>query len=185
MRSSMTVTLAVSVIGEDFLAAVSDADAQVVHAAGAADADLAAGVDVVVAQPVVAVRGGGGPGFGPGPVGLARGGALHCPAGAVLVVVLAEGVELGLEAGQGGGGRLRGQPAFLGLVEPFDLALGLGVEGVAVLLGDAQGGQQVLEGVPAAAEAGGVDAPVVGEGRGGQPVGVAGLQERVDDDLCR
>jgi hypothetical protein len=53
---------------EDFLAAVGDADAEVVHAAGPADADLAAGVDVVVAQPVVAVRGAGGPGLGQGPV---------------------------------------------------------------------------------------------------------------------
>jgi hypothetical protein len=51
-----------------------------------------------------------------------------------------------------------GEPAFL--VAPLDFPLGLGVEGVAVLLGDAEGGQQVLEGVPAAAETGGVDAPV-------------------------
>ena len=49
---------------EDFLAAVGDADAEVVHAAGPADADLAAGVDVVMAQPVVRGRGGGGSGFG-------------------------------------------------------------------------------------------------------------------------
>jgi hypothetical protein len=45
-------------------------------------------------------------------------------------------------------------------VESFDLALGLGVERLAVLLDDAQGGEEGLEGVPAAAEAGGVDAPV-------------------------
>jgi hypothetical protein len=78
--------------------------------------------------------------------------------------VLAEDVELVLQVRQGGGGRLPGQPAFLGLVESFDLALGLGVERLAVLLGDAEGGEEVLEGVPAAAEAGGADAPVVGEG---------------------
>jgi hypothetical protein len=71
----------------------------------------------------------------------------------VFVVVLAEGVELALQAVQGGSGRLPGQPAFLGLVESLDLALGLGVERLAVLLGDAEGGQQVLECVPAAAEA--------------------------------
>jgi hypothetical protein len=52
------------------------------------------------------------------------------------------------------------------------------------LLGDAEGGQQVLEGVAAAAEAGGAGAPVVRERRRGQPVSVAGLQERVDDDLA-
>jgi len=39
--------------GEDLGAAVSGADAEVVHLAGASDADFAAGVDVVVAQPVV------------------------------------------------------------------------------------------------------------------------------------
>jgi hypothetical protein len=55
---------------EDFLAAVGGADAQVVHPAGPADAHLA-GIDVVIAQPVVAVRGRGGSGFGPCPVGLA------------------------------------------------------------------------------------------------------------------
>jgi hypothetical protein len=31
-----------------------------------------------------------------------------------------------------------GEPAFEGLVETFDLALGLGVSGVTVLLGDAE-----------------------------------------------
>lgn len=106
------------------------------------------------------------------------------PAGPVLVVVLAEVVELLLQAGEGGCGRLRGEPAFLGLVESFDLALGLGVKGLAVLLGDAEGGQEVLEGVAAAAEPGGIDPPVVRERRGGQSAGVAGLQERVDDDLA-
>ena len=65
-----------------------------VHAAGPADADLAAFVDVVVAQPVIAGRGAGGPGLGPGPVGLPGGAALHCAVGPVLVVVPAEGVEL-------------------------------------------------------------------------------------------
>jgi hypothetical protein len=56
---------------EDFLAAVGGADAQMVHAAGPADAYLAACINVVVAQPVVAVRGAGGPGLGQGPVGVA------------------------------------------------------------------------------------------------------------------
>ena len=39
------------------------------------------------------------------------------------------------------GGGSGGEPAFEGLVEAFDFALGLGVAGVAVLLGDAQGGE--------------------------------------------
>jgi hypothetical protein len=44
------------------------------------------------------------------------------------------------------------QPRLAGALEPFDLALGLGMERVAVLLRDAQCGQQVLEGVPPAAK---------------------------------
>jgi hypothetical protein len=147
---------------EDFLAAVGGADTQVVHAAGPADADLAAGVDVVITQPVVAPGGGCRASLGQGPVGLARGSALQGPVGAVFVVVLAEGVELALQAVKGGGGRLPGQPAFLGLVESLDLALGLGVERLAVLLGDAQGGQQVLEGVPACRNVSTTTLPVTG-----------------------
>jgi hypothetical protein len=83
--------------------------------------------------------------------------------------VLAEGVELGLESGQGGGGRLLGEPAFLGLVESLGLALGLGVEQVAILLGDPEGGQQVLEGVTAAAGPGGIDAPLSVKVEAGSP----------------
>jgi hypothetical protein len=51
----------------------------------------------------------------------------------VLVVVLAEGVELTLQVRHGGGGRLAGQPAFLGLVESPGLALGLGRFGLPFL----------------------------------------------------
>ena len=45
--------------------------------------------------------------------------------GAVLVVVVPEVVELLLEFGQGRRRWVGGQPAFEGLVEAFDLALGL------------------------------------------------------------
>jgi hypothetical protein len=55
---------------------------------------------------------------------------------------------------------LSGEPAFLGLVEAFDLALGLRMVGVAVFLGDAEAGEQVFEAVAAAGEAGGVDRSV-------------------------
>ena len=84
---------------EDAFAGVRGADAEVVHPAGAADAHLAFGVEPVVAQPVVAV----GVAVGRwerlwgwrgrrrlGCCGAARGGAL-------LVVVLAELVELALQ----------------------------------------------------------------------------------------
>ena len=59
---------------EDWLSAVGVADAEVVHAAGSAEADLASGVDVVQADPVVVVVvGGGGGRFWGGLVGVGRG----------------------------------------------------------------------------------------------------------------
>jgi hypothetical protein len=67
---------------------------------------------------------------------------------------------------------------FQGLVEALDLALGLGVTGHAVLLADAEVGEQVLEAVAAAGEAGRVDRPVVSERGGGPAVGIAGRDER-------
>jgi hypothetical protein len=81
-----------------------------------------------------------------------------------------EGAGLGLESREGGGlGVLRGEPVPVGLLEPSGLALGLGVVGLAVFLGDAEAAQLVLEGVAAAfaaGQAGGEHHPVVGQGRG-------------------
>jgi hypothetical protein len=54
-----------------------------------------------------------------------------------LVVDAGEGVQLGLQLGHGGGGGLRGKPALQGLVEAFDLALGLGMAGMAIFLRNA------------------------------------------------
>jgi hypothetical protein len=54
-----------------------------------------------------------------------------------LVVDVCEGVQLVLQFGHGGGGWLGGEPAFQRLVEALDLALGLGMAGMAVLLRDA------------------------------------------------
>jgi hypothetical protein len=65
--------------------------------------------------------------------------------GALGVVDDAEVVEQGLHGGDGGGPGSAGQPAFEGLVEAFDFALGLGVSGVTVFLSDAQTGQQAFE----------------------------------------
>ena len=61
---------------------------------------------------------------------------------------------------QSGGGWLCGEPAFLGLVEALDFALGLRMVGMAVLLGDADAGEQVFEAVAAAGETRGVDRSV-------------------------
>jgi hypothetical protein len=52
----------------------------------------------------------------------------------LVVVVGGEGVELGLQAGEVSGGGLGGEPFLDGLLEPLDLALGLRVVGLAVLL---------------------------------------------------
>ena len=46
------------------------------------------------------------------------------------VVYAGELIDLGLEPGEGGGGRLPGQPFLEGLLEPLDLALGLGLSGL-------------------------------------------------------
>jgi len=60
----------------------------------------------------------------------------------------------GLQAGQVSGlGRLGGEPSLQGLPEPFDLALGLRVIGLAVLLPHAEAAQLVLQPVAAAAAA--------------------------------
>ena len=56
--------------------------------------------------------------------------------------------------------------------------------GVAVLLDDAEGGDEVFEGVAAAAEAGCVDEAVVGQCRGWQAVFVGGGKELPGHDVA-
>jgi hypothetical protein len=148
--------------GEDAAVCVAGADAEVVHAAGAAEADLAVVVGSVVAQPVVAgvADGGGWSRFRCGGVGDRGGEPLQCPVGSKLVADALEAVELGLQLGDGGGRWLGCEPALQGLVEAFDLALGLRIVGMAVLLRDAQVGDQVFEAVAAASEPGCVDRAV-------------------------
>lgn len=62
--------------------------------------------------------------------------------------------------------------------------LGLGMVRGAVLLLDAQGGEEVLEGVLAAAVPGGVDASVVGQRGGRGAMEVAGLEDGLHDDVA-
>ena len=69
------------------------ADAEVVHGAGAAEADLAEAVDVIGADPVVRIIGSiGWSGFGGGGVGVGWGVAVECAMGPDLVVDVGEGV---------------------------------------------------------------------------------------------
>ncbi len=75
------------------------------------------------------------------------------------VVDLDEGVELGLQCGDGGGAGLAGEPFFESLVEALDFAAGGGVARGGVDLNDAEAVQFVLKVVAAAfaaGEAGGV-----------------------------
>jgi hypothetical protein len=101
---------------EDAFAGVGGADSGVVHAVGAADADLAFGVEPVVSEPVVSWWVAGcGEGFGDRSVGLAGCAAVQGTVRAVLVVVLLEGVELVLELGEGPGlgARVPSRPTFV------------------------------------------------------------------------
>jgi hypothetical protein len=96
--------------------------------------------------------------------------------GAAVVVFVGEGIEVGLEVGEGLGGGLLDEPAFEGLLEAFDFPAGGGMVGAGVLVGDPEVGQGGLEGVAAAAPAGeaaGVDEGVVGQHGGGRPCSVA------------
>jgi hypothetical protein len=175
--------LEVSDEDQDVGSGVGSADADVVESAGVAEGDGAGGVDDVGAEAVVGVVGGG---VGAGDVDGGGGGPLgQGPMGALVVVVGGEGVELGLEGGEVVGGVTGGQPLLQGELEAFDLALGLGVAGPSVFLGDVEAGQFGLEAVAAAfpaGEAGGVDQAVVGEGGGGDAVGGAGGPEGAKDD---
>ncbi len=80
---------------------------------------------------------------------------------------------------------LGGQPLLQGLPEPLDLALGLRVIGLAVLLPDPQAAQLVFEAVAAAAAAGEtrrVDQAVIGQRRGRGAVGGDGGAEGIHHD---
>ena len=166
---------------EDAGAGVGSADADVVQASGDAQGDDAGLVDAVGADPVVGVGAGCGVGFGSGGVGGGGGGLMGQGAvWAAVVVVLDEGVELGLQLGDGGGAGLVGEPFFEGLVESLDLAAGGGVVGGGVDLGDSEAAQFVFEAVAsafAAGEPGGEDHAVVGQRRGRNTVGGNGFAE--------
>jgi hypothetical protein len=98
-----------------------------------------------------------------------------------------EGVELGLQFGEGRGGGLGAEPFLQGLLEPLDFALGLGVAGPAVFLGDAQAAELVFQAVAAGAaadEPGGADGPVVSESRRGRAVSCDGSAESGEGDLA-
>src|ERR1700730_14903540 len=164
----------VGVVGEreDAFADVRGADAEVVHPPGAADRHLAFGVEPVVAESVVplGVAVGRGGGFGGGSVGVAWGSAVQRAVWALFVVVLAELIERARQLRGAARRWTSPEPALQGLVEPFGLALGLGVPGGPVLLSDTEQRQDVFECVATAGEPGGVDAAVFGQRARRRPV---------------
>ena len=86
---------------------VGGADAEMVHAAGSAEADLAEAVDVVVADSVVRIGAVcGWDGLDRGGIGVGRGGTAQGTMGPDLVIDASKGVELALQLGDGGGGWL-------------------------------------------------------------------------------
>ena len=105
---------------DDVGSGVGSPDADLVEPAVVAQGDLAGGVDAVAADPLVRRDGAGGGGLGSGGVGEGGGGPVEGAVRSVGVVVLGEGVQLGLQVGQGGGGGLAGQPFLQGGVEAFD-----------------------------------------------------------------
>ena len=105
-----------------------------------------------------------------GAVGVAWGSAVQRAVWALLVVVLAKLIELALQLRGAGGRWTSSEPALQGLVEPFGLALGLGVPGGPVLLSDTEQRQDVFEGVATAGRPGGVDAAVISQRARRRPV---------------
>ena len=116
--------------GEHPPAGMGRPDPQVVQTAGPAQGDRPLLVGAVVAQSegagCTAARR---VGLGDRGIGLGWGDPSERPVWPMLVVLEAEGVELGLELGEGPGRRPLPEPAFQRLVEALDLALGLGCPG--------------------------------------------------------
>ena len=101
----------------------------------------------------------------------------------LMVVSVGELVVLGLQVVVGPSGRLGAQPLLQCLLEAFDLALGLGVVGAAVLLVDAEDDQFAFEVVGAVQESRGEDQTVVRQRGCGDAVGVDRGAERGHDDV--
>jgi hypothetical protein len=104
----------------------------------------------------------------------------------MVVVLIDEGIDEGLEFGDRGGlDGLGAQPFLHGLLKSLDLAAGGGVGWAGVLLDHVQAPEFALEGVASAAAASEprrVDHLVVGERGGGDPVLGEGLSEGCGDD---
>ena len=170
---------------QDPLVCVFCADSEVVHFSCPAEGYFSAGVDAVDADSVVGgVAEGSGGGFQGRVVCVFGCLAAEGSVGSFRVVGVLEFGELGLELGDGCSGWSGVEPAFLGLVEPLDFPLGLGVTGGPVFLSYAECGEEVFEAVAAAGEAGGVNTSVVSQCGRWQAVVVSVVAESVDDNVA-
>ena len=125
-----------------------------------------------------------GAGLALGFIRLPGGAAVQGPVGAFLVVLAAEPVELGVELVEAAREGPCGEPLLEGAVPAFDLALGLGMVGAAVLPAHAHQGEQAFERPRfGRVQAGRVHGAVVGERGGGDAVPGARLAERLLDGL--
>src|SRR6266508_2182789 len=111
---------------------------------------------------------------GLGVVALGGDAAADALVGAVPVVAVAEGVELGLELGEGAGGVEGGEVFLEGLVEAFELPAGLGVVGAGGDLVDSQSADPGLEDDFETQLVAGEDQAVIGDQSGRRAVLVAG-----------
>jgi pimeloyl-ACP methyl ester carboxylesterase len=117
---------------QDRGACPSDADPDVVQPAAVAQSEFPVAGDAVFADAELFADADALPGWGgarPGRPGDGGGGSADRAVRAPVVVVLDEGVELGLQLGHGGRGRLLGQPFLQRLVQSFDFPAGLGMVG--------------------------------------------------------
>jgi len=140
-------------VDEDVAGVSGDDDGGGLVVVGGADGDGVGLVDVadtIVDGDVVGVGGGserpvGWPGFrGLFPDG-GGGFAADGPVGTLVVVVVAEDIELGLEFFEAGGSRLGSEPLLHGVMESFHFALGLGMVGSSMVMVDAEGFDRVGE----------------------------------------
>ena len=152
---------------EDPGAGVTSADADVVESAVVPEGEFAVAVDAVGADAEVfadldALA--GWDGAGPGGPGAAGGAAADAAVRPLVVVVLGEGVELGLQVGEGAGAGLAGEPLLQRLVKPLHLSAGLRVVGPGVTQRNAERDGLAFQGDPAVAAVGaGEHGTVVGE----------------------
>ena len=170
---------------EDVFAGIGPSQPDVPQPACVAQRDLPGRVDAVHADPPMTSL----PGcqwnrFDGGVVGLDGCFPVQRPVRALMVIDVAEFLELGVEVLQGLCPRLAAEPFLQGLMEPLNLSLGLRVARGPVFLRDFQGVQEGLEAVAAAfaaGEAGGIDQTVVRQGGSRQAVVVGGFEECLAD----